>query len=166
MCILCRVMVWKCICCCNLPKSVFPTLCRSVPLEAKLSDRQREYSNSLYSAVYPSIFSEKTACWAAAGQPACLHILPDKKPPRPCRHHAGKPACRRGNLPQVFFKHLRWAHCALFCTFAAKTEKNNGRTRQQQAATATKTGGRRQYLRPPATTGHRRGEGCARGTND
>lgn len=153
MCILCRVMVWKCICCCNLPKSVFPTLCRSVPLEAKLSDRQREYSNSLYSAVYPIIFSEKTACWAAAGQPACLHILPDKKPPRPCRHHAGKPACRRGNLPQVFFRHLRWAHCALFCTFAAKTEK-----KQWQNKTTTGRDGnenRRPSTIPTATCNHR-----------
>lgn len=51
-------MVWKCICCCNLPKSVFPTLCRSVPLEAKLSDRQREYSNSLIFAFYPILLSK------------------------------------------------------------------------------------------------------------
>ena len=54
-------MVWKCICCCNLPKSVFQSLCHFVPLEAKLSDRQREYSNSLYSAVYPIIFINNTA---------------------------------------------------------------------------------------------------------
>lgn len=52
-------MVWKCICCCNLPKSVFPTLCRSVPLEAKLSDRQREYSNSLIFAFYPILLYKK-----------------------------------------------------------------------------------------------------------
>lgn len=166
MCILCRVMVWKCICCCNLPKSVFPTLCRSVPLEAKLSDRQREYSNSLYSAVYPIIFSEKTACWAAAGQPACLHILPDKSHPglavtTPASQPAGEATCRRCFLG-TYAGHI----ARFFVPLQPKPKKNNGRTRQQQAATATKTGGRRQYLRPPATTGHRRGEGCARGTND
>lgn len=39
--IIIHVMVWKCILSCNLPKSVFTSLCRSVPLEAKLSDCQR-----------------------------------------------------------------------------------------------------------------------------
>lgn len=58
MCIWCQVMIWKRIYFCNLPKSVFQSLCHFVPLEAKLSDRQREYSNSLYSAVYPIIFCE------------------------------------------------------------------------------------------------------------
>lgn len=52
-------MIWKCIYFCNLPKSVFPTLCRSVPFEAKPSDCQWEYSNSLYSAFYPIIFRKK-----------------------------------------------------------------------------------------------------------
>ena len=56
MCIRCRVMIWKCIYFCNLPKSVFPTLCQFVPSKVKLSDCQREYSNLLYSAFYPIIF--------------------------------------------------------------------------------------------------------------
>lgn len=48
-------MIWKCIYFCNLPKSVFPTLCQFVPSEAKLSDCQRECSNLPYSAFYPII---------------------------------------------------------------------------------------------------------------
>ena len=52
-------MVWKCIYCCNPPKSVFTPLCHTVPPEAKLSDRQWECSNSLYSAFYPIIFLQK-----------------------------------------------------------------------------------------------------------
>lgn len=61
MCIRCWVMIWKCIYCCNPPKSVFPPLCHSVSPEAKPSDRQWECSNSLYSAFYPIIFKKKTA---------------------------------------------------------------------------------------------------------
>ena len=52
-------MIWKCIYFCNLPKSVFPTLCQFVPSKVKLSDCQREYSNLLYSAFYPIILSYK-----------------------------------------------------------------------------------------------------------
>ena len=48
-------MIWKCIYFCNLPKSVFLTLCQFVPSEAKLSDCQRECSNLPYSAFYPII---------------------------------------------------------------------------------------------------------------
>lgn len=59
MCIRCRVMIWKCIYFCNLPKSVFPTLCQFVPSKVKLSDCQREYSNLLYSAFYPIILYKK-----------------------------------------------------------------------------------------------------------
>ena len=52
-------MIWKCIYFCNLPKSVFPTLCQFVPSEAKLSDCQRECSNLPYSAFYPIILCKK-----------------------------------------------------------------------------------------------------------
>ena len=54
-------MIWKCIYFCNLPKSVFPTLCQFVPSKVKLSDCQREYSNLLYSAFYPIILYKKPA---------------------------------------------------------------------------------------------------------
>ena len=54
-------MVWKCIYCCNPPKSVLTSLCHSVPPEAKPSDRQWECSNSLIFALYPILF-RKNPC--------------------------------------------------------------------------------------------------------
>lgn len=61
-------MIWKCIYFCNLPKSVFPTLCQFVPSKVKLSDCQREYSNLLYSAFYPIILSKKTTKTIQSGK--------------------------------------------------------------------------------------------------
>ena len=60
-------MIWKCIYFCNLPKSVFPTLCQFVPSKVKLSDCQREYSNLLYSAFYPIILYGKNVLYRTCG---------------------------------------------------------------------------------------------------
>ena len=73
MCIRCRVKIWKCIYFCNLPKSVITPLRHSVPLEAKLSDRQWECSNSLYSAFHPIILFKNTD--TKRGEKHVNHVL-------------------------------------------------------------------------------------------